>query len=208
MNRATKAAASILGIYAGLLGMQHGYFEILQGSTAPGGVMINAVGPPCQADEVWHACLPALTTLSSLLFTGILAILVGLIVLVWAALFIQRKNGGLVLILLSLLLLLVGGGFVSAFIGVLAGATGTRINARLTWWRTRLNFILMPLSLFWPWVALILIVWFPGAWLLGNFFNQTILDLSVTIFILFDLGLPVLIVFSGITYDNRRIRFI
>ena len=135
MNKATKAAASVLGIYAGLLGMLHGYFEIQQGNAAPAGLLIHAIGAPCQADEVWHACLPALTILPSYLITGILAILSGICMLVWAAFFIQGRIGGLILILLSSVLFLVGGGFVSAFIGVLAGATASWIHARLTWWR-------------------------------------------------------------------------
>ena len=198
----------MLGIYAGLLGMLHGYFEIQQGNAAPAGLLIHAIGAPCQADDVWHACLPALTILPSYLITGILAILSGICMLVWAAFFIQGRNGGLILILLSSVLFLVGGGFVSAFIGVLAGATASRIHARLTWWRKRLNFMLMPLSLSWPWAALLLILWFPGAWLLGSFLNQTMLDLSIPLFLFFDLGLPVLVMLSGIASDNRRIRII
>lgn len=185
--------------------MQHGYFEILQGSIAPSRLMINAVGPSCQAEKIWHACLPALTILPNFLITGILAILIGLCILVWAAFFIKRENGGLILILLSLLLLLFGGGFVSAFTGILAGAAGIRIHARLRWWRTRLNFMITPLSLFWPWTAMLLIVWFPAGWVLGYFFSQTMLDLSIFLFLLFDLGLPLLVLLTSIAYDNRRI---
>src|ERR1700730_17388585 len=51
----TRAAASIIGVVAGLVGIYHGYNETLQGSTAPSGIMINAIGPPCQGS----GCFPA-----------------------------------------------------------------------------------------------------------------------------------------------------
>ena len=128
MNRATRATASILGIYAGLLGMVHGINEVLQGNVAPGGIMISAIGPPCQADTVWHACLPAMTLVPSFLVTGALSVLLSLITLVWAAAFVQRKRGGPILVLLAMMMVPVGGGFVPAFIGIIAGIAGAKIN--------------------------------------------------------------------------------
>lgn len=71
---------------------------------------------------------PAMTIVPSILVTGILAILFSLIFLVWATMFVQRKNGGLVLILLSIVMLLVGGGFGPPILGIIIGAAGTRIN--------------------------------------------------------------------------------
>ena len=41
-NSATRAVASLFGVLAGLLGMEHGYFETLQGNVAPGSIMIHA----------------------------------------------------------------------------------------------------------------------------------------------------------------------
>ena len=38
----TRAATSILGIFAGVSGASHGPGEILQGNTAPSGIMIEA----------------------------------------------------------------------------------------------------------------------------------------------------------------------
>ncbi len=34
-NSATRVVASTLGVYGGLLGLEHGYFETLQGSAWP-----------------------------------------------------------------------------------------------------------------------------------------------------------------------------
>ena len=69
-----------------------------------------------------------MTIIPSFLITGILAILFGLVVLVWSAFFVHRKHGGLVLILLCIPLLLFGGGIFPPLIGVIAGALGTRIH--------------------------------------------------------------------------------
>jgi hypothetical protein len=197
VKSATRVTASTLGIYAGLLGIEHGYFEILQGNTQPANLMINAIGPPCQPDAVWHACFPALTFIPNFLATGILVILIGLSMLIWGSRFVQRKNGGLVLIIFSLLLLPVGGGFVPVFVGVSAGIAGTRIDNPPKWKRA---FFLANL---WPWVLILLVLWFPGSWIMGYLFGQTMLELGTFLFLFFDIGLPVFILISGFLYDIR-----
>lgn len=60
-NSATRIVASTFGVLAGLLGIEHGYFETLQGNGAPGGMYILAMGPPCQTNKMWHGCEPAMT---------------------------------------------------------------------------------------------------------------------------------------------------
>lgn len=123
----TIAVASVLGIFAGVSGASHGPGEILQGNIAPSGIMIEAwPGLASLGGE------PAMTIVPSFLVTGVLAIIFGLIVTVWAAAFVQRKNGGLVLILLSIIMLLVGGGVIPPGFGVIAGMIGTRIKQSLT----------------------------------------------------------------------------
>ena len=42
-NNATRIVASTFGILAGLLGIEHGYFETLQGNGVPGGIYILAI---------------------------------------------------------------------------------------------------------------------------------------------------------------------
>jgi len=119
----TRAAASIVGIFAGLGGASHGPSEMLQGNIAPSGLVI----------EAWPELTalrgePAMTVVPSFIVTGILAIIAGLLVAIWAAKFVQRKNGGLVLILLSIIMILVGGGLIPPIFGVVAGIIGTRIK--------------------------------------------------------------------------------
>lgn len=120
----TRLTASILGIFAGLGGgVFHGIGEILQGNVAPDGIYIQAY-PAMQAT----AGEPAITLVPNFLYTGILAIIMGILVTIWAGAFVGRKNGGWVLILLTIVMLLVGGGIVPVIIGVVGGIIGTRIN--------------------------------------------------------------------------------
>ncbi|NJO82572.1 MAG: hypothetical protein HC828_06905 [Blastochloris sp.] len=58
---------------------------------------------------------------------GVLVLIVSFAVLLWAALFVQRRHGGLVLLGLSIAILLVSGGVGPTVIGVLAGVAGTSI---------------------------------------------------------------------------------
>jgi hypothetical protein len=201
MNRTIRIAATVLGIYAGLLGIEHGVLEMLQGETPINSILINAIGPPCQPKAVWHTCYPALTLIPNYWLTGISAILLGLSVLIWTIGFIHYKQGGIILILLSILMMLVGGGFIPAFMGIIAGAAGTRILAPLTWWQKCSPKILTSLSKLWSWTLFLLAIWFFASWFLGYFFNQAMLNLSFLLFICFDLVLPLLIVFSGVACD-------
>lgn len=119
-----RAAASVIGVLTGLVAVYHGYNETLQGGAAPGSIFINAVGPPCQGSN----CFPAMTILPSFLLAGVVTIAIALLVIVWAAAFVKRRNGAIVLIALSVALLLVGGGYLSPVLGLAAGLVGTRIK--------------------------------------------------------------------------------
>jgi hypothetical protein len=207
MRSATETTVKALGAYAGLIALQHGIFEILQGSAAPQGILINAIGPHCEAEAVWHACLPAMTLMPSFVAAGALTVAVSLAVLVWALGFVERRHGGLVLMLLSLALLLAGGGFVAPFTGLMAGAAGT-------WAKTRLRprgmgrtaGPLRSLGGVWPWPLVAVAIWLPGSWLAGRFASAAMLRLSTLLFIVFDLGLPVLTLASGFAHDARGSR--
>jgi hypothetical protein len=100
------------------MAMEHGLFETLQGNHEPQGIIIDAIGH--QANSVFQGSEPALTIIPNFLATGILAMIVSLIVVIWAAKFVQRKNGVLLLILLSTILFLVGGGLAPLLILLIA----------------------------------------------------------------------------------------
>ena len=124
--RTSRAAASIIGIIAGFIGAEHGHYEILHRSKTFSGILFDAISGTSFSNlptSQWTGW-PAITLVPNFFVTGILAILVSIIVIVWAVLFIQRKNGGLILILLSILMLLVGGGFIPPLLGIIAGTIG------------------------------------------------------------------------------------
>ncbi len=147
---ATKAVASTFGVLVGLAGIEHGFFEMLQGNVTPSGIMIDAIGP---AQRFWeYGTETALTIIPNFFVTGILAMIVGLLVTIWAGAFIDRKYGAGVLLLLSIMLWLVGGGFAPIFMSILASVTATRINKPLKWWRAHLSGNLRGfLAKLWPW---------------------------------------------------------
>lgn len=149
-NGATKTVASTFGVLVGLAGIQHGFFEMLQGNVTPSDIMIDAIGTEQRFWE--YATEPALTIIPNFLVTGILAIIFGLLVTIWAYAFINKKNGARILLLLSIILWLVGGGFAPIFMSILAFATATRINEPLKWWRAHLPVNLRGfLAKLWPW---------------------------------------------------------
>ena len=133
MRSATRAIVSTLGVIFGIGGIAHGFFETLQGNTPTGGMFISAIG---ETQRMWdHGNEFAFTVIPNFLITGIVAIVVSLIIIIWSVTSIQKKNGPLVFILLFVLLFLVGGGIGQIIFFTLGWAAATRINKPLNWWR-------------------------------------------------------------------------
>src|SRR5271157_949987 len=130
---AVKKNAVVYGDYAGILGMEHGFLEILQGNAAPRGVRIMAAGGTGLPFPFGHE--PAMTVIPNFLATGIAATTVGMAIILWCAAISRRKHRTLVLLLLSVALLLVGGGFgpISLLIAACIAASG--IGRPHTRWR-------------------------------------------------------------------------
>ena len=209
MRRATRVTANVLGLTAGGAGIEHGIFEIMQGDTRPEGLMIASIGPPCVPELSWNQCEPAMTIVSNLLITGILAVLFSLIVLVWSLLFIQKRHGGLVLILLCIPLLLFGGGIFPPLIGIIAGALGTRINKPLNPEGSRLSGgLLRILALLWPWSLVLYVVWVLGQWVIGHFFNDWLLanGYLIIIMVLGSLLLTVITTYARDLHEAAKAR--
>jgi len=197
MRKATRSVAASFGVLAGIAGLEHGYFEILQGNTTPLGLMFPSMGPPCVPEKIWNACEPAMTVLPNFLVTGILTIILGLLILVWSAVFIQRKNGGIVLILLSVALLMFGGGFFPPIIAFVGGLAGTKINRPLTGSPTRLTRFAAKL---WPWSLVIFVGWTLGQFPFGYFFNDFLQSIMVISLLVILTSLP-LAVYTAYAYD-------
>ncbi len=208
MRKATRITATVLGLTAGAAGIEHGIFEIMQGNIRPDGLMIASIGPPCVPELTWNACEPAMTIVSSFLITGILAVLFGLLVMVWSALFVQRRHGGLILILLCIPLLLFGGGIFPPLIGIIAGALGTRISKPLNSEGSRLSGgLLRALAALWPWSLALFVVWVLGQWVIGHFFNDWLLanGYLIIIMVLGSLVLTIITVYARDLYEAEKV---
>jgi hypothetical protein len=166
MKNAAQVTVSVFGTYAGLAGIEHGVGEMLQGNKPPTARVILS-WPESALFRVLGG-EPAFTIVPNLLLTGILAILLSVIFIVWATRFVQRKNGGWVLVLLSAVWFLAGGGFAPPLLGLILGLAATRINAPLAVGRA-LGFF----GKLWPWAlgggALSYLLLCPGTMLLDYY---------------------------------------
>jgi hypothetical protein len=206
MRSATSVLISTFGGLVGLIGIEHGLGEILQGNQAPSGMMF-----PSWPESPFFRVLagePAMTIIPNLLITGILATLVSLIYLAWAVLFVQRRHGGLVLILLSIPMLLLGSGIFPPLLGLLIGVAATRIDAPLNWWRNTFS----PgtrhfLGTLWPWFfGACLFSWlsmFPGVAILSYFFGVNNVNLIFSLLVCM-FGFLTLASISGFARDSQR----
>jgi hypothetical protein len=205
VRKATRITASVLGLTAGGAGIEHGIFEILQGNATPVGLMIFSIGPPCVPELSWNQCEPAMTIVPSFLVTGILAVIFGVVVMIWSVFSLPRKRGGLILILLCIPLLLFGGGLFPPLIGMIAGALGTRINKPLSAEGSRLSAgQLWFLAAQWPWSLALYVLWVLGQFVIGHFFNDWLLANGYLIIVMV-LGSLLLAVVSTYAHDLHRV---
>jgi hypothetical protein len=163
------ALLAVIVVAAGLADMMHGVFEMWQGRVRPDGAFIYSLGLPCDPETAWNGCEPAFTIVPDFFITGLLALVIGLLIVVWSVAFVQRRHGGLVLILLSAALFLFGGGFFPPLIGIVGGAAGTQINRPPP---SRPGETWRFLALLWPWPLLIFLGWTFGQIAVGYFFND------------------------------------
>lgn len=119
-NQSTRLFVVIEGTAVGLIGMAHGIFETIQGSTPVGGYLVH---------------FGIFTLIPNYLITGIAAICVGLGMVVWTTGFMDTKHGSMVFLALSILLFLVGGGIAIVLFFIVTWAVSTRVHQPLTWWR-------------------------------------------------------------------------
>jgi hypothetical protein len=207
---ATRITAMALGIVTGIAGMEHGFFELLQGNVASNGLVIEAIGP---IQRFWElGTEPALTILPNFLVTGILAMTLGLAMIIWSGAFVHKKQGAPVLAFLTIGLFLFGGGFApigSALVAILAAA---RINKPLTWWKKHLPVRIQGfLTKSWKWSLVIVVIvylyclWVAiFGWPLTLFFDATTVN---NIQLVTGLGLLAVMVYllpAGFAFDIQK----
>ena len=119
-NRSTGIYVQIFAILVGLGGALHGVFEILQGNRPTEGIILSEIG--------------ALTIINNYLYTGIAAVIVGSLVIIWAIGFMNRRMWPSVFVILCILLFIVGGGFAQVLVIIIAWTVSTQIHSPLSWW--------------------------------------------------------------------------
>lgn len=206
---AARLIASIFGVLSGLGGILHGIGEVLQGNVVPESIFIESWTQGPIAAHMGGD--PAITIIPNLLVTGIVALIVSGITIVWSVAYVHRKKyGGLILLLLAILMLLGGGGVGPPTLGVLAGIGGLGINTSYTWWRTHLSANVQRfLAVLWPWVFGVCVI--NGVFLtIGHvigvvFFEMTNAAVFLNSFLL-AVALLFISILLGIAYDIQRIR--
>lgn len=156
-HNASRVVSSVLGVYGGLLGFEHGIGEILQGDQAVPAIRINAYGSAGLPFPFGHE--PAMTFLPTYLSSGVTAAITATLIMIWSAFFSTRKPGPFVLFLLSILLLFVGGGYGPIPILILAVIAGFESRFQLGIWRKSPSMLQRFLALLWIWfLAMIFII--------------------------------------------------
>ena len=171
MNKVTSTLFLTLGILAGLMGIEHGIGEVLEGYRPTDGIFILS-WPDSEFFEIM-AGEPAMTIIPNYLVTGLLAIFFSgafLMVLVKPAL---DRKALILLFALLILMLLTGGGFGPPILGIIAVLIAFKRNSELRAWSRLPSKLHSVLSLLWPWsFGLCLIGWlmlFPGAAVIAFF---------------------------------------
>ncbi|MGB0066105.1 MAG: hypothetical protein WBP85_16805 [Terracidiphilus sp.] len=165
---ATRFIVATVGVLFALAGIDHGFFETLQGYTPTPGFIIHAIG---EHNRMWvYGTEDALTLIPNFVVSGIVAIGISLLIAVWSVGFVQKKHGSTIFLLLFIFLFLSGGGLAQIVYFTLAWAVSTRINKPLTWLRRSLP-ARVRVALGMPWL-----------WLLGGFTLPSLMALEIAIF--------------------------
>jgi len=133
---AIRVIATTVGVVFGLSGMNHGFFEFLQGNKATEGLVIHAIGPE---QRFWaQGTEDALTIIPNYMVSGLLSMVIGAVIVVWSLRFLHTRHGRNVFLGLFIALFLVGGGIGQIAFFLPAWAFATRMDKPLTWWREKL----------------------------------------------------------------------
>jgi len=152
VNGATRAIASTLGVLVGIGSIDHGMLECLQGFRPTPGLIVNALGAGNRWTVWTQGGEGAFTLIPNFLITGVVATLLGLLMIVWSIRYIQSSHGSVVFLSLGIASFLTGGGVAQVVLLTLTWAVATRIRASLPFWRGIIpGFIRPALSRLWPW---------------------------------------------------------
>lgn len=181
MRKATQIFVLSLIFYASLLTALHGVFELAQGHVATGGMAISAIGAPCQAETVWHACFPALTVLPTFFTAGLMTLILTGLLITRGIRQIIKPRQDMALFVLTVMLLLSGGGFIAFFVLTVASVAAYWPHQKL---RGQPNAFIRLMAKGWPWLLFVYFLLVGTEALLGGFKA----DLSIQVNFLLPLG--------------------
>ena len=210
---ALRTVALCAGVVAGIGGIEHGFLEMLQGNIIPSGRVIESIGT---AQRFWvYGSEPAFTLIPNFLVTGIVAMIVSLMVIIWSAAFVNRKYGALVLLGLSVIMFLVGGGFAPPVFTLVAILAAVLMNGKFRWLRTHFpEKLILFLARLWiitliPFILLSvaeIITAIFGYPLLWFFHEDRILDIQTTVGYITYFGLGPIVLITSLAHDILRYR--
>jgi hypothetical protein len=165
MNRTTRTLYLTLGILAGIIGIEHGIGEVLEGQRPTEGLFILS-WPDSPFFEIM-AGEPAMTIIPNYLLTGLLAILFSVCFLVVLTRPVLEPQHITLLFAILALMLLAGAGFGPPILGLIAVLIALKRNSPLTVWGRLPAGLHGLFASLWPWsFGLCLAGWlmlFPGA---------------------------------------------
>lgn len=153
-----------LGVLVGFFSFEHGLFEALQGNTVPVigpvgfdikmfgfGYIIDAIG---QNWKFWSGAMePAFTVVPNYLITGISAMAIGIIIVLWALFMMKSKVGVPGFIGLTVLMFLFGGGFATVFTSLYTVICASLQNKEHKWGKTHIPLkAAWTIGRIWPWL--------------------------------------------------------
>ena len=199
MNGYLAFTARILGLYAAILAFIHGLFEFQQGNVIVESISINAIDNGCIADQIWHACFPAMTIWPTYLTAGLITIIISSLFFHFVIFFLNKHYSPWIVVAFSIVNLLSGSGFIPTFTAILSAIALLIYNKQ-----TNKSIRKQPVYAgIWIFLLTIYILYAAGGWLAGRYLNAFMINQSVFLFLSMDIFLPILCIIFAWKMDFR-----
>ena len=191
--------ARVLSVYAAILAFIHGVFELQQGKAIVEAANINAIGHGCIADQIWHACFPAITIWPTYFAAGLIIVVISTLFFLYILIFRNSGHSGWIMVVFAFTNLLSGGGFIPTFTAIMASAALFLNHKTKTITGRKQN----TFGILWILSLSIYILYAAGGWLLGRYFNAFMVENSIFLLLGMNLCLPVLSIILAAYIDRK-----
>lgn len=197
MKPASRLFVSLMGAYVGLMGIEHGLGEILQGAVPPAGLVFSS-----WLNSEFFRILsgePAFSIIPNLRLTGILASAFSIAYILTAVFHVDKKFSVTVMLTLSVLMFLTGAGIFPPLFAVFMSLSAGRLNRPVAEWRKLPQVLQNFTPRIWPWsLWLCLVFWLamvPGVPAMDYFLGYS----NNFLIFAFFLGMVIFLVLSNIS---------